>query len=121
MQQHFTRALKEWSIRPAEYSVLSLVGSNPLVTPADLSSALAIKRPNLVGVIERLERRGLIARTVYERDRRNHVLGLTARGGDVLAQLSQRLAQMERGVTRCWTRRERSQLVEMLQRFYQQG
>ena len=121
MQQHFTRTLRKWGIRAAEYSVLSLIETNPFVTPADLSQALAIKRPNLVGVIDRLERRGLIARAVYAHDRRNHVLGLTARGGDVLAQVSRRLAQMERGITRCWTRRERSQLVEMLQRFYQQG
>jgi len=119
MRQHFTRTLADWDIRGAEYSALILIATNELVTQADLGEALNIKRPNMVSLIERLEKRGLLARKVHEHDRRNHILSLTEKGDALLADIEGPVHEMDKRVTNCWTAKERAQVVALLQRFYQ--
>lgn len=118
MRQHFTRTLADWDIRGAEYSVLILIATNELVTQADLGEALNIKRPNMVSLIERLEKRGLLARKVHEHDRRNHILTLTEKGDALLADIEGPVHEMDKRVTGCWSAKERAQVVALLQRFY---
>jgi DNA-binding MarR family transcriptional regulator len=120
MRQEFVRTLADWDIRPAEYSALTLIAANDLVTQADLVDALNIKRPNMVGLIDKLERRGLVERAVYEQDRRNQVLSLTAKGEALLADIDQLVREMDRRITQCWTAKERAQVIALLQRFYRQ-
>lgn len=120
MRQHFIRTLSDWDIRPAEYSALTLIAHNTFVTQADLVEALNIKRPNMVSLIDKLERRGLVERAVYEHDRRNHVLSITPKGEALLVDVDELLRDMDRRVTACWTADERRQIVELLQRFYLQ-
>jgi DNA-binding MarR family transcriptional regulator len=118
MRQHFTRTLADWDIRGAEYSVLVLIATNELVTQAELGEALNIKRPNMVSLIERLEKRGLIARKVHEHDRRNHILSLTEKGEALLADIEGPVHELDKRITACWSARERAQVVALLQRFY---
>jgi DNA-binding MarR family transcriptional regulator len=118
MRQHFARTLADWDIRGAEYSVLVLTATNREVTQADLGLALNIKRPNMVSLIERLEKRGLITRKVHERDRRNHILSLTEKGEALLADVEGPVQEMDRRVTACWSAQERARIVALLQRFY---
>ena len=121
MRQYFTRTLADWDIRGAEYSALVLIAGNELVTQAELGEALNIKRPNMVSLIERLEKRGLVTRKVHEHDRRNHILSLTEKGDALLADIEGPVAEMDKRVTACWSARERAQVVALLQRFYQAG
>ena len=118
MRQQFTRTLADWDIRGAEYSVLVLTATNELVTQADLGEALNIKRPNMVSLIERLEKRGLIRRTVHEHDRRNHILSLTEKGEALLVDIEGPIHEMDKQISSCWTARERAQVIALLQRFY---
>lgn len=118
MRQQVIKALSEWDIRPPEYSALTLIASNELVTQTDLGEALNIKRPNMVSMIERLEQRGLVRRTVHQHDRRNHILSLTPKGDALLADTDGLLNELDLAATGCWTDRERRQLVALLRRFY---
>jgi len=121
MNQHFARTLAKLRVRPAEYSVMLLLDSNPLATQADLAAALSIQRPNLVGLILRLERRGLLRREPYEHDRRHHILSLAPKGESLLAKVNRVVRDMDRRVTRCWTERERAQVNALLLRLYGPG
>lgn len=118
MRQLVIKALSDWDIRPPEYSVLSLIAGNELVTQADLGHALNVKRPNMVTLIDRLERRGLIQREVHALDRRNHILTLTEKGEAQLADIDGMLHDMDRQWTACWSARERREVAALLQRFY---
>ncbi len=118
MRQLVIKALSDWDIRPPEYSVLSLIAGNELVTQADLGHALNVKRPNMVTLIDKLERRGLIQREVHALDRRNHILTLTEKGEAQLADIDGMLHDMDRQWTACWSARERREVAALLQRFY---
>jgi DNA-binding MarR family transcriptional regulator len=121
MSQAFQRALATKKLRAPEFSTLLLVANNSQPTQADIAKALSIHRPNMVGIIERLEQRGLLQRTVYEHDRRNHVLALTAKGATLLAAAQRLVHKLERDVTRCWSEEERAQAIELLRRLHTQG
>lgn len=119
MRQLVIKALADWDIRPPEYSVLALIAGNALVTQADLGHALNIKRPNMVTLVEKLERRGLVKREVHARDRRNHILTLTEKGEAQLADIDGMLHDMDKQWTACWGDKERRQVADLLQRLYQ--
>jgi DNA-binding MarR family transcriptional regulator len=78
--QDFIRALSEINIRPAQYSVLVMIGANPGLSQADVSAMLGIERARLVRLLDRLEKRGLTKRMASPSDRRSHALQLTAGG-----------------------------------------
>ena len=118
LHQHFASTLAEQAIRPAEYSVMSLIAAGAHTTQADIAHALSIKPPNLVGLVLRLERRGVLRREIDARDRRNHVLSLTRQGKLLLARMSRLVRDQDRRVTQCWSDAEREQLLTLLQRLH---
>jgi DNA-binding MarR family transcriptional regulator len=82
--QDFIQALSSINIRPAQYSVLVVIGANPGLSQADVSELLGIERARLVRLLDRLEKRGLTQRLASPVDRRSHALKLTATGRAML-------------------------------------
>jgi DNA-binding MarR family transcriptional regulator len=82
--QDFIRTLAEIDIRPAQYSVLIVIGANTGLSQSDVAQTLGIERARLVRLLDRLERRGLTRRLPSRIDRRSHVLKLTPAGQRVL-------------------------------------
>jgi DNA-binding MarR family transcriptional regulator len=76
-------ALKPFELRMVSYSVLVLIVENPGIRQSQLSDALAIDRPNLVVIIDDLEKRDLITRDRLLTDRRIFLLQATPAGQQV--------------------------------------
>lgn len=120
MRQEFDLGVGQCGLRPSEFSVLVLIDSNTLVTQTDLGHALNIRRPNMVVLIEGIERRGLVVRAEHEHDGRMHTLRLTPKGKTLLTQAQRVSRARELEATGCWTDRERAQVVALLRRLYEQ-
>ena len=120
MRQAFDCSVGQSGLRPSEFSILVLISSNALVTKADLGRALNIRRPNMVVLVDGLEHRGLVVRAEHEHDRRMHTLRLTQKGRTLLAEAQRLSHDGELSATRCWTERERAQVVALLRRLYEQ-
>ena len=54
--------MAEHDIRPAQFSVLEVIGRNPGLRQTQVSFALGMKTTNFVPLLDQLERRGLAAR-----------------------------------------------------------
>jgi len=80
-------AFEAFGLRPAHYSALLMLRARPGCRQQDIGEALGIQRPNLVAMIETLERRGLIARAVNPADRRSYALRLTGVGARTLDEM----------------------------------
>lgn len=80
----FIATLAETDIRPAQYSVLVVIGENPGLSQSELARALGIERARLVHMLDRLDRRGLTERQPSPADRRSHALFLTREGQKML-------------------------------------
>src|SRR5271157_4262422 len=72
--RNFFRSFEGFDIRPAQYSILTIIECNPGLRQSEVSEALGIKRANLVAMIDELERRKLLRRDPAPNDRRSYAL-----------------------------------------------
>lgn len=80
IQSDLNIVLKQFELRMVSYSVLVLIVENPGIRQSQLSDVLAIERPNLVLIIDDLEKRELIVRDRLLTDRRVYLLQATLAG-----------------------------------------
>jgi DNA-binding MarR family transcriptional regulator len=86
LYRHFMESLAHVDLTPKQTSVLWLIGETPGVAQIDLAARLDMDRASMMAIIDRLEARGLVARSRSKRDRRRQDLHLTPTGTEVLAE-----------------------------------
>jgi len=111
----------ELDLRPAEYSVLVLLGHAPGAKQSDVAAALGIQRANFVVLFDRLERRGLARRSSAPNDRRSYALYLTDEGEKVLARATSLESQHERVLDEKLGPGGRERLLELLGKLAERG
>ncbi len=83
----FFSAFAEFDIRPAQYSILTIIEANPGLKQTQVCDALGIKRTNFVAMVDELEARGLVRRDDAPGDRRSHALVLAPAGRALMPKL----------------------------------
>ena len=79
---------ERWDLSPSQFNVLNLLHLNPAgLSQTDLSRQLIMHRSNLTGLVDRLEKRGLVARREVAADRRAYSVVLTAAGARLLREI----------------------------------
>jgi DNA-binding MarR family transcriptional regulator len=78
--------LNPFGLRPSDFSALRVIAANPGLKQQDIGRELGIKGPNLVGMVEDLQKKKLITRKVVPGDRRSYALTLTPAGRELLEQ-----------------------------------
>ncbi|MGH8820481.1 MAG: MarR family winged helix-turn-helix transcriptional regulator [Rhodoferax sp.] len=114
----FLEHMAVYDLRPVDFSVLSLITHNPGITSRQLCSALSILPPNLVGMINALEKRELIARRPHPHDRRATGLRLTEAGQKLMRDAEQTASELEAQATSRLSATERKTLMRLLQKIY---
>ena len=103
-------------LKPVEFALMVLLGSNQEVTQKQLSQALGVAQPNMTGLLRRLEERGLLARKRSDKDKRMQFIALTAAG----TKLMRRAVAAGEGMDQSWmgrlTHAEQAMLVELLEK-----
>ncbi|WP_243612770.1 MarR family winged helix-turn-helix transcriptional regulator [Shimia aestuarii] len=80
IQADLAETLKPFELRMLTYTALVLIADNPGLRQSQLADAMDIERPNLVVIIDELERRELITRDRVPTDRRAYALHVTLAG-----------------------------------------
>lgn len=83
----FAEALHPWDITPVQYAVLATLEWHATISQTTLSALIAYDRATIGGVIDRLNAKGWLSRTLDPDDRRLRLLKLTPTGIDVLKHL----------------------------------
>jgi DNA-binding MarR family transcriptional regulator len=68
----FLERMAVYDLKPVDFSVMSVIVHNPGVTSRQLCAALNILPPNLVGLVQSLESRGLLERLPHPSRRPRH-------------------------------------------------
>ncbi len=114
VQADVNAALAPHGLRMLTFSALVIVVDNPGLRQSQLADALAIERPNLVLVVDELERADLIIRNPAQGDRRAYALTPTATGKQVYAQAIASVRAHEDKMTAALSEAERKSLHHAL-------
>lgn len=114
----FLERMKPYDLRPVDFSTLSLITHNPGITARQLCHALGILPPNMVGMINGFEKRGLIERHPHPTDRRAQGLHLTTRGRQMMLDAERTATELEQDVAHRLSLQEQRTLIGLLQKVY---
>ena len=114
----FLERMAEFGLRPVDFSVMSVIQHNPGVTSRQLCAALNLLPPNLVGLVQSLEARGLIHRLPHPTDGRAMGLHPTPEGAALMRQAEQAATDLEVERSSRLTAAQRKTLLDLLQKIY---
>ncbi|TDK48781.1 MarR family winged helix-turn-helix transcriptional regulator [Antarcticimicrobium luteum] len=83
------------NLTPVQYAALSAIRNHPGIDQATVAGLVAYDRATLGKVIDRLDSRGLVRRTISRNDRRAKELALTAEGAALLAEARPHVAALQ--------------------------
>ncbi len=115
----FVTHMAVYDFRPVDFSVMSLIIHNPGITSRQLCSTLGLLPPNLVAMINRLEKRELLERRPHPTDGRAMGLHPSGQGIELMKEAEQTAARLERDATRQLTATELKTLHRLLKKIYQ--
>jgi DNA-binding MarR family transcriptional regulator len=114
----FLRRMSVYELRPVDFSVLSLITHNPGISSRQLCTSLNILPPNLVGMINALEKRELVSRKPHPSDGRVVGLHLTDIGSQLMKDAEKTAQELEIDAASKLTTTERKTLMRLLQKIY---
>jgi MarR family transcriptional regulator, organic hydroperoxide resistance regulator len=95
---HLAGELELLGLTPGEVNALAQLRAGERLPVAGLQAATGQRPSTLTGVIDRLERRGLLSRALNPRDRRSFVLELTSEGASAADHVREAFSALEERV-----------------------
>lgn len=114
----YMKAMAAYQLGPVDYSILILITYNPGITSRQLCATLSIQPPNLVGMLNSFEKRGLVWRQPHPDDGRAHGLYLTESGSQLMQEIEPAATAMDEQAIAGLSASERKTLKRLLQKIY---
>ena len=114
----FLERMAVYNMRPVDFSVMSVVRHNPGVTSRQLCATLGLLPPNLVLMINQLEKRQLLERRPHPHDGRAMGLHLTPQGTEMMEQAETTAYNLELEATSRMTSAQRATMIRLLKMVY---
>ena len=114
------RALEPLGLTHVQYNVLRILkGAQPEGHPrCEIARRLIDRAPDVTRLIDRLERRGLVARAPGTQDRRTSVTRITAKGRELLEKATAEIESVNRELARRLSKREGEELSRLCEAVY---
>lgn len=109
-------SMSEFDLHPRQYAVLASLSVEPGISQQTLSERLLVHRSAMVGLIDELEKRGLVSRERRAENRREHALLLTDEGRALFEKVRQPSIDYERAFLEPLSDEEAETLVGLLTR-----
>jgi DNA-binding MarR family transcriptional regulator len=109
--------LGDLGLSHAEVNSLAQLEPGAVRTVAELQAATGQRASTLTGVLDRLERRGLVERRLNPRDRRSFTVTLTDAGVEAAKRVGQTFHDMEERVLRAVSQRSANGFFDVLHAF----
>ena len=111
----FLQETEAHGVTPVQYACLQTVGDTPGIDQRTLARTIGLDTSTIAGVLDRLESRGLLARSASPDDRRVRLLTLTVDGRALLADLLPDMLRAQQRMLDPLPKGERAEFMRMLQ------
>jgi len=118
VQRHFADHFSGLGLTQKQVSVLWLTGDHPDLAQTDLAAALDMDRATTMALVHALEKRGLLARSPSQGDKRRIAFRLTPAGEALLAEAKAAISEHEAWLKARFKPAELAALEEFLARIY---
>ncbi|MBP0591105.1 MarR family transcriptional regulator [Paraburkholderia sp. LEh10] len=115
------RAVAHLGLTTQQIGVILLLSCGRATTPFELSRVMSYDSGSMTRMLDRLEKKGLIARSRSDRDRRIVKLELTLQGQEAASQLPQIGAAVLNEQLRGFSDADLATLIDLLSRFIANG
>lgn len=121
IKQHLNDRLKDNNLTLSQFMVLKYLKQhdNEKVSQKELAQAVQVTHPTMIGLIDRLEEKGMVSRQVDGNDRRYRYIRLTDMGRQYLNQSKQDAEAMDSALVRNFTQEEVAVLKSLLDKVYE--
>ncbi len=103
----------EVDLTPVQFAAMMAIRDHPRIDQAGIAALIAYDRATIGGVIDRLEQKGHVSRTISRRDRRAREVQLTSRGESVLAGFLPHVRAFQTDILPGLTESERAQFLAL--------
>ncbi|MBS98040.1 MAG: MarR family transcriptional regulator [Oceanospirillaceae bacterium] len=100
-------------LTPVQYAAMDAIARAPGIDQASVAAEIGYDRATIGGVIDRLEQKGYINRTVSKRDRRAREVSLTEEGSRVFDQISPVVEALQAEILPGLSAQEQALFVEL--------
>ena len=116
--QVFSRRMQERGLplTPVQFAALDVIASAPGIDQAGVAARIAYDRATIGGVIDRLDQRGYVTRTVARHDRRARTLHLTVAGAALLDTIRPEVIALQSDILHGLDPTERAQFMALAAR-----
>ena len=108
--------MERFDMTPAQTHVLLYLHENGATTQTTLAEQMRVKAPTANGILDRMEEKGLLVRTVDGRDARRRLIRLTEKGEGLVEELRGQFILAESAILQGFDQAEQCQLKSCLQR-----
>lgn len=112
----FSEELSQFGITPGQYGVLACLWNKPKLTPKEIASILHVENSTISGVLDRMQRRGLINRLLNPENHRSIYVEATEKGQALQEPVHRKIDELNDMILHNFTKPERAELQNMLRR-----
>lgn len=112
------QVLAPYELSHTQYKIMMMLSRNPdkTIRQTDIEEKFSLTNPTVTGIIQNLEKKGLVQRIQNPNDKRSKLLCLTAQAYELQGELEKLGEALESQVTEQLTEKECEQLCELLKK-----
>jgi DNA-binding MarR family transcriptional regulator len=110
----FLQETEAHGVTPVQFAALQTVSSQPGVDQRRLARAIGLDTSTIASVVDRLEARGLLARSLSPEDRRVRLLNLTPEGREALVSVLPGMLRAQQRILAPLPAAEQAEFMRML-------
>lgn len=112
----FSESLTKFGITPGQYGVLACLWKDETLTPKEIANILRVENSTISGVLDRMQKRGLIDRVLNPNNRRSISVRATEEGMALKEPVQKKIEELNEIVLHSFSQEEKDTLLDYLNR-----
>ena len=116
----FSESLSKYGITPGQYGVLACLWKDETLSPKEIATILRVENSTISGVLDRMQKRGLIDRVLNPNNRRSITVKATKEGMALKEPVMKTIDELNDLVLRDFSPQEREEFIGYIKRIIHQ-